>query len=140
MVHPSCGYRKVCHGPRARTSALRKLEQIVGPHHAQMIPKGLPGEGNILVFDNGGYAGYGNPNPGSPTGMLNALRDFSRVLEFNPVTLEVVWEYSMRSIGALPRIEGHKFFSPYMSGVQQYTSHVSYRPVGNSIASEGQSE
>jgi len=27
-----------------------------------MIPRGLPGEGNILVFDNGGWAGYGSPN------------------------------------------------------------------------------
>jgi hypothetical protein len=115
-----------------RTPALRKLEPIVGPHHAHMIPKGLPGEGNILVFDNGGYAGYGAPNPGSPTGMLNSLRDFSRVLEFNPVTLEVVWEYSMRSIGALPRIEGHKFFSPYMSGVQRL-------PNGNTLITEAAS-
>jgi hypothetical protein len=37
-----------------------------------MIPRGLPGEGNILIFDNGGWAGYGSPNPGSPTGFRNA--------------------------------------------------------------------
>ena len=52
-----------------------------------MIPKGLPGEGNLLVFDNGGEGGYGTPNPGALTGVNNARRDYSRVLEFNPVTL-----------------------------------------------------
>jgi len=36
------------------------IGQIIGQHHAHMIPKGLPGEGNILVFDNGGWSGYGS--------------------------------------------------------------------------------
>ena len=45
-----------------------------------MIPRGLPGEGNILIYDNGGWAGYYAPNPGSPTGIRGALRDYSRVL------------------------------------------------------------
>ena len=60
---------------------LHEMGWIIGQHHAHMIPRGLPGEGNILVFDNGGWAGYGAPNPGSPTGYNNALRDFSRILE-----------------------------------------------------------
>src|SRR5690606_9586758 len=30
------------------------IGQLVGQHHAHFIPKGLPGAGNILVFDNGG--------------------------------------------------------------------------------------
>ena len=35
------------------------LSQFIGQHHAHMIPKGLPGEGNVLVFDNGGESkGY----------------------------------------------------------------------------------
>lgn len=38
---------------------LRMIGQIIGMHHAHMIPQGLPGAGNILIFDNGGYAGYG---------------------------------------------------------------------------------
>jgi len=114
------------------TPELRRLGQIIGPHNAQMIPKGLPGEGNILVFDNGGYAGYGAPNPGAPTGMYNALRDYSRVIEFDPVTLKIVWEYSMKAIGALPKIEGHKFYSPYMGGVQRL-------PNGNTLITEAAS-
>ncbi|MHB8104452.1 MAG: aryl-sulfate sulfotransferase, partial [Dehalococcoidales bacterium] len=73
--------------------ALRNIGQIIGQHHAHMIPRGLPGEGNILVFDNGGAAGYGAPNPGAPEGFDNAKRDFSRVLEFDPVTLELKWQY-----------------------------------------------
>jgi len=55
--------------------ALRKLGQMIGTHHVTMIPKGLPGEGNILIFDNGGAGGYGAPNPGSRTGLNNAIRD-----------------------------------------------------------------
>ena len=64
---------------------LRELGWIIGQHHAHMIPRGLPGEGNILVYDNGGWAGYGSPNPGSSTGIKNAIRDYSRVLEFDPI-------------------------------------------------------
>jgi hypothetical protein len=75
------------------TPALEKLGWIIGQHHAHMIPRGLPGEGNILVFDNGGNAGYGAPNPGCPTGVGYALRDYSRVVEFNPLTLEIVLQY-----------------------------------------------
>lgn len=71
--------------------ATKKLGWIIGQHHLHLIPKGLPGEGNLLVFDNGGEGGYGTPNPGALTGVNNARRDYSRVLEFNPITLEIVW-------------------------------------------------
>ena len=60
------------------------LGQIVGQHHAHLIPSGLPGAGNVLLYDNGGIAGYGENK---------AIRTYSRVLEFNPMTLEKVWEY-----------------------------------------------
>ena len=50
----------------------RKLGWIIGQHHLHMIPKGLPGEGDLLVFDNGGEGGYGVPNPASPPGVNNA--------------------------------------------------------------------
>ena len=45
------------------SEAESKLGWIIGQHHAHIIPRGLPGEGNLLVFDNGGWAGYGKPNP-----------------------------------------------------------------------------
>ena len=41
------------------SKALRAIRQVIGQHHAHLIPKGLPGAGNLLVFDNGGSSGYG---------------------------------------------------------------------------------
>lgn len=114
----------------AATGALRKLGQIIGPHHVHMIPRGLPGEGNILVFDNGGWAGYGAPNPGAPEGHQNALRDYSRVVEFNPVTLEVVWQYSGREAGFAVPSGRYQFYSPLVSSAQRL-------PNGNTLITEG---
>lgn len=111
--------------------ALKALGCVIGPHHAHMIPRGLPGEGNILVFDNGGAAGFGNPNPGSPDGTWNALRDHSRVLEFDPVTLELVWEFTATTQG-YPAGSGAdlvKFYSRYKSAAQRL-------PNGNTLITE----
>jgi len=111
------------------TEALRNIGQIIGQHHAHLVPRGLPGEGNILVFDNGGSAGYGAPNPGSPTGFSNALRDHSRVLELNPVTLEVVWQYPPRREG-FPGPGLGSFYSSFISSAQRL-------PNGNTLITEG---
>ena len=72
-----------------------------------MIPRGLPGEGNILVFDNGGWGGYDVPNPGAPTGVKAALRDYSRVLEIDPVAMKIVWQYTPKR-SWLPRTDGQQ--------------------------------
>ena len=118
-------------GPDFQASPeLRKLGWIIGQHHFHMIPKGLPGEGNMLVFDNGGWAGYGVPNPGSLTGIKNAQRDYSRVLEFNPVTLEIVWELTPKELGHTIPTDASKFYSPYVSSVQRL-------PNGNTLIDEG---
>src|SRR4030042_235930 len=53
------------------TKVLRQLGQIIGQHHAHMIPRGLPGGGNILVFDNGGHSGPRGPQPPPPTRLKN---------------------------------------------------------------------
>ena len=111
------------------TSALRDLEPLIGPHHAHIIPKGLPGEGNILVFDNGGAAGFGPPNPGSPTGAWNALRDYSRVLEIDPITLKIVWQYTARTAGYLAFAEDSKFYSHFKGAAQRL-------PNGNTLITE----
>ena len=108
--------------------ALRKMGQIIGQHHAHMIPRGLPGEGNILVYDNGGHAGYGAPNPGAPTGLNNALRDHSRVLEFDPLTLEIIWRYPSRAGG--PGGITDALYSSYISSAQRL-------PNGNTLITEG---
>ncbi|NKB72010.1 MAG: thioredoxin [Candidatus Latescibacteria bacterium] len=110
--------------------ALRKLGWIIGPHHPHLIPQGLPGAGNILVFDNGGLAGYGSPNPGSPTGHNHARRDYSRVLEINPLTLEIVWQYSAVEAGFPPILEAYKFYSSFVSSAQRL-------PNGNTLITEG---
>jgi hypothetical protein len=107
------------------TQAGQKLGQLIGLHHAHMIPQGLPGEGNILLFDNGGWAGYGY------FGMPRYIRLVSRVLEFNPVTLDIIWEYHHYALGWLfPRTnEDHRFYSSLMSSVQRL-------PNGNTLITE----
>ena len=112
------------------TPELMELGWIIGQHHAHMIPRGLPGEGNILIFDNGGWAGYGAPNPGSPTGFMNALRDYSRVLEFDPTTLKIVWQYTPIEAGFIKPVDLNRFYSPFISSAQRL-------PNGNTLIVEG---
>jgi hypothetical protein len=100
---------------------LRAIRQIIGQHHAHIIPKGLPGAGNLLVFDNGGASGYGFANPNAPDGSGSFARANSRVLEINPVTLELVWSYA-----------GPRFYSSNISGAQRL-------PNGNTFITEGAS-
>lgn len=103
----------------SESKELRAIRQIIGQHHAHFIPKGLPGAGNLLVFDNGGSSGYGFANPIAPDGRGAFARATSRVLEINPVTLELVWSY------ANPR-----FFSTNISGAQRL-------PNGNTLITAG---
>lgn len=65
--------------------------------------------GNILVFDNGTYR-------------ANVALNFSRVLEINRQSKEVVWEYTDNP--------PHNFYSPYISGAQRL-------PNGNTLITEG---
>jgi hypothetical protein len=112
------------------TAALERLGWIIGQHHAHMVPRGLPGEGNILVFDNGGSAGYGAPNPGCPTGVGYALRDYSRVVEFNPLTLEVVWQYPPPNPQGATAMNYLRLYSKFISSAQRL-------PNGNTLITEG---
>ena len=82
----------------------------VAQHHARMIPAGLPGAGNILLFDNGGTAG-------APP----VTREFSRLLEIDPTTNEVVWSYE----------DPATFYSTRMGSVQRM-------PNGNTFFTEGE--
>jgi hypothetical protein len=109
-------------GPDFSTSKeLRAIRQIIGQHHAHIIPKGLPGAGNLLVFDNGGASGYGFPNPNAPNGSGSFARANSRVLEINPVSLQLIWSYA-----------GPKFYSSNISGAQRL-------PNGDTLITEGAS-
>lgn len=119
-------------GPDYTRPEYREFGQIIGQHHAHIIPQGLPGEGNLLVFDNGGFAGYGEPNPGAPIGEYNALRPYSRVLEIDPVTFELKWEYSAKTAG-YGYHHHYYFYSPFVSSAQRL-------PNGNTLICEGDSK
>ena len=56
-----------------------------GQHDSHLIERGLPGEGNILIFDNGA----------SPTTDLSHC-GCSFVLEVDPTTKQAVWVYDQR--------------------------------------------
>jgi hypothetical protein len=102
------------------SDALRAIGQIIGQHQAHLIPKGLPGAGNLLVFDNGGASGYGEPSGMAPRGVGVFARPSSRVLEIDPVSLALVWSYTA----------GAQFFSSNISGMQRL-------PNGNTLITEG---
>jgi len=95
-----------------------KVDQIIGQHDVHMIPKGLPGEGNILIFDNGGEAGY-----------PRKIRGYSRVIELNPLNKEIVWKYEATAWGERVTHQGH-FFSNYVGNAQRL-------PDGNTFVVEG---
>jgi len=118
-------------GPRYDGNAAeRALGWIIGQHHAHLIPRGLPGEGNLLVFDNGGWAGYGAPTPTAPSGLKTAQRDYSRVLEIDPTTLEIVWQYTPKEAGFVVPLDAARFYSPFISSAQRL-------PNGNTLITEG---
>jgi len=113
-----------------------KLGQIIGLHMAHMIPKGLPGAGNILVFDNGGIAGFDSFYSGLPGHYPATFRNYSRVIEFNPITLEVIWEYAdpvqEGDVNGDGQVIGdeRKFYSNLISGAQRLKN-------GNTLITEG---
>ncbi|MCB0309889.1 MAG: aryl-sulfate sulfotransferase [Bdellovibrionales bacterium] len=73
------------YGPQEKRSML-------APHEAHLIAEGLPGAGNLLVFDNG-----------------RAQRPYSVVREVNPLTKETLWSYE----------EPEEFFSRGAGAVQR---------------------
>jgi Arylsulfotransferase (ASST) len=118
-------------GPHyAGTPALDALGWIIGQHHPHLIPAGLPGAGNLLVFDNGGWAGYGPSHPAAKDGTKSVLRDYSRVLEIDPITLRVVWQYTPAEAGFVLPLDASRFYSPFISSAQRL-------PNGSTLITEG---
>ena len=103
-----------------------EIGQIIGQHKPHIIPEGLPGAGNLLVFDNGGSGGYGAGTSARPDGTNVVTRDSSRILEINPTTYEIVWQYN---VGA-NSTERVMFYSWYVSNAQRL-------PNGNTMINEG---
>jgi hypothetical protein len=91
---------------------------ISGQHDAHMIPEGMPGAGNIMVFDNHGSAGF-------PPFFLELFQG-SKVLEIDPITFEIVWQYDASSSGK----PLWTFFSSFISSARRL-------PNGNTLICEG---
>lgn len=104
--------------PRAAQSLPRPVDQFVGQHDAHLIPAGLPGAGNLLVFDNQGAAGY----PSAPLQVTSG----SRVLEIDPVRQQIVWQYTAER----SQLPGWAFFSSFISSARRL-------PNGNTLIDEG---
>jgi hypothetical protein len=102
-------------GPRPLPAA---IDQISGQHDPQIIPEGLPGAGNLLVFDNQGEAGY-------PAAALKVFEG-SRVLEIDPVKQEIVWQYT-----------GSDSDQPPWSFHSTFISNARRLPNGNTFVDEG---
>ncbi len=96
----------------------RPVDQLSGQHDAYIIPKGLPGAGNLLVFDDQGGAGFPPASLGIYAG--------SRILEIDPVKKEIVWQYT----GADSGRPVWSFFSSFISSAQRLSN-------GNTLIDEG---
>jgi hypothetical protein len=81
---------------------------LFGPHDAHWIKEGLPGAGNILIFNNG----WGRP----PI-------TYSSVVEVNPKTGEIVWEYKSKAETG--------FASHHISGAQRLPNGNTFICSGN---------
>jgi Arylsulfotransferase (ASST) len=104
--------------PTLETKVPRPIDQLSGQHDAHIIPDGLPGAGNLLVFDNEGASGF------PPTRLSSQLG--SRVLEINPINKEIVWQYT-----ALNSNEPvWDFYSSFISSARRL-------PNGNTLIDEG---
>jgi Arylsulfotransferase (ASST) len=96
----------------------RPVDQTSGQHDSHIIPAGLPGAGNLLVFDNQGPAGY----PSHPLPVLLG----SRVLEIDPIKKEIVWQY----VGTDSNRPSWSFYSSFISSARRL-------PNGNTLIDEG---
>lgn len=100
-------------------------QQLYGSHDAQWIAQGLPGAGNIIMYNNGG-TGFGRDGNYSTIDELTPpLNGFSYDLvagqAFAPFS--PIWSYQ-----ATPRED---FYSSFISGVQRL-------PNGNTFIDEGE--
>jgi hypothetical protein len=100
------------------TALPHDVNQISGQHDAHLIEPGLPGAGNLIVFDNQGEGGY----PPAPLGVNSG----SRILEIDPVKKQIVWQYTAENSGK----PGWTFYSSFISSARRL-------PNGNTLIDEG---
>ncbi len=90
--------------------------ETMGQHHARILPDMYPGsEGNLLIVDNG--VNFMPPN-------VLKTRGYSRIIEVDMSSDEIVWEYSGKNDGVT------RFFSPIVGAQQRF-------PGGNTLITEG---
>jgi hypothetical protein len=107
--HILAGFRNISTVALIERPSGRILWELGAPPLAQQHdPRPLP-NGNVLIFDNG-------------THRKDSPATFSRVLEVDPRTNEIVWRYIDQSV--------FEFFSPYISGAQRLGN-------GNTLICEG---
>jgi hypothetical protein len=104
--------------PRFDTYVPRPVDQTSGQHDAHIIPKELPGAGNLLVFDNAAPSGY-------PATRLPLFYG-SRILEIDPIEKQIVWQYTAVESGAA----SWTFASSFISSARRL-------PNGNTLINEG---
>lgn len=94
------------------------MDQTIGQHDAHIIAQGLPGAGNLLVFDNEGPSGF------PPTRL--SVESGSRILEIDPQTKAIVWQYT----GIDSNQPAWGFYSSFISSARRL-------PNGNTLIDEG---
>ena len=97
----------------------RPVGSTSGQHDAHMIGEGLPGSGNVLIFDNQGPAGY-------PPNYLEMFEG-SRVIEIDPTTKQIVWQYDASCSGRT-----------YWEFSSRHVSSARRLPNGNTLICEGE--
>ena len=110
--------------PRAYGAGTPEHQQLFRPHNSQWIAAGLPGAGNILIFNNGaevaefqrGYSSVDEITP--PVDGANYRLDPDSA--YGPA--EPVWVYAP--------VGSDYFFAPYISGTQRL-------PNGNTLICDG---
>lgn len=102
-------FRNICTVAMIERSTGDIRWKLGGPPLAQQHDPRPLANGNVLIFDNGTHR-RDHPAP------------FSRVIEVDPRTSDIVWEYVDQSL--------FDFFSPYISGAQRL-------PNGNTLICEG---
>jgi hypothetical protein len=96
-------------------------QQLFGQHDAQWIPEGLPGAGNILVFNNGGRKRpYSTIAEITPPLNTNGSYTIDAGRAYGPA--QPAWEYDPDP--------PERFFSWFISGVQRL-------PNGNTLVNQG---
>ncbi len=111
--------------PIAYGAGVATDQKLFGSHDAQWIKTGLPGAGNIIVFNNGGIAFGRDGNYSTIDEFTPPTKGFNYHLEpgqaFGPSA--PVWTYQ-----ATPRTH---FYSSFISGVQRLAN-------GNTFIDEGE--